>query len=73
MAVTFDASHHTDITTTAFAEHFIREGDAVRCFKTGDNRARARRPLPGEKITGAALHDALPGLPVTVVVCKRGE
>lgn len=73
MAVTFTIGNLTDITVTAFAEHFIREGEPVRCVRGLDGKARARRPLEGEKESGTAMHDALPGMPVCVLVCKRGD
>jgi predicted transcriptional regulator len=73
MAVTFQVADLTDIVVYAFAAHHIREGEPVRCYKGADGKARARRVVAGEKATGEALHDALPGTPVTVLVCKRGS
>jgi hypothetical protein len=74
MAVTFQVSTNPrDITVHALAEHTMRQGEPVRCYTTPDKKTRARRVLPGEKPLGEAMHDAACGMPVTIMVCERGD
>lgn len=73
MAVTFQIGNLHDITVYVFAAHHIREGEDVRCFLGIDGRTRARRPVGRELPSGTALHDAGPGMPLTVVVLRRGN
>jgi hypothetical protein len=74
MPVTFAVTDDPrDILIAAVAEHTMRQGEPVRCYTTPDGTTRARRSLPGEKPLGEALHDAACGMPVTVLVLRRGE
>jgi hypothetical protein len=71
--VTYDATHTRDLTIAAIAAHTLSEGEPVVCYPGADGTPRARRALDGEKATGEAGHGAGPGMPVVVVVLRRGE
>ena len=72
MAVTFTAPPSpADICIYATAAHAITAGEPVRCYRGADGKPRARRCVEGEKMSGEALNDAGPGMPVTVLVCRR--
>ena len=74
MAVIFAASDNpNDLVIFARADHVICKGEPLRCYTKADGITRARRALYTEKPIGEAANDAAPGMPVTVLVLKRGE